>query len=605
MTDVSGLGMVLATLTLIKKNHLSMSRTVRQVLSRLERLEVLYKISNIVNTTLEPQEVLRMLLQEVVRITDATSGSIAMVDHKKGILNIETAINIPTKRWKSLKLELGVGVTGYVAWTGKPLRVDDVDRDPHYVRLKTDIRSEMALPMVLDGKVIGVINVDSTRPSAFTADDEDLCMAVANQSAKVIETARLHAAVKRHAEEMERLFTVGTTLIAPGPLEVLLRRIAEESLQLLKGRVCMLMEVVEGGESLRIWATAGASPEWRQMPPIRISNSLMGQIVKKKAPLRVPDVRAHPKFQYVDLAQQEGVTSLLAVPVIFQDQTLAVLALFTDEPRKFRETDVRLLQLLANQGAIAIENARRTERLAAMEESLRQSERFSLLGTLAAEIAHEIRNPITIINLLMHSIQESPSHTDQTRNDLRIVTDKLDRINQIVEQTLSLAKSTESRVQMTNVNRLIEELLHFLNYKMEKAGVYVELSLDPKLPDVALDPGQIQQVLLNLMVNAVEAMPQTGTLRIRTRLGSDRSLGPCVKISVEDTGVGIPEEQVERIFDPFYTTRDGGTGLGLFISNKLVRRHNGHIKVKSTLGEGSSFTVTLPLSMDEVMEDVS
>jgi len=605
LTDVSGLGMVLATLTLIKKNHLSMSRTVRQVLSRLERLEVLYKISNIVNTTLEPQEVLRMLLQEVVRITDATSGSIAMVDHKKGILNIETAINIPTKRWKSLKLELGVGVTGYVAWTGKPLRVDDVDRDPHYVRLKTDIRSEMALPMVLDGKVIGVINVDSTRPSAFTADDEDLCMAVANQSAKVIETARLHAAVKRHAEEMERLFTVGTTLIAPGPLEVLLRRIAEESLQLLKGRVCMLMEVVEGGESLRIWATAGASPEWRQMPPIRISNSLMGQIVKKKAPLRVPDVRAHPKFQYVDLAQQEGVTSLLAVPVIFQDQTLAVLALFTDEPRKFRETDVRLLQLLANQGAIAIENARRTERLAAMEESLRQSERFSLLGTLAAEIAHEIRNPITIINLLMHSIQESPSHTDQTRNDLRIVTDKLDRINQIVEQTLSLAKSTESRVQMTNVNRLIEELLHFLNYKMEKAGVYVELSLDPKLPDVALDPGQIQQVLLNLMVNAVEAMPQTGTLRIRTRLGSDRSLGPCVKISVEDTGVGIPEEQVERIFDPFYTTRDGGTGLGLFISNKLVRRHNGHIKVKSTLGEGSSFTVTLPLSMDEVMEDVS
>ncbi|MCC7392452.1 GAF domain-containing protein, partial [Candidatus Sumerlaeota bacterium] len=405
---------------------LAMSRTMKQVLARLERLEVLYKISNIINTTLDPEQVLRLLLQEVVRVSNATSGSIAMIDHKRGILNIETAINIPPRIWKRLKLELGVGVTGYVAWSGKPLRVNDVRRDPRYVQVRSDVRSEMALPMILEGKIIGVINVDSTRTSAFSADDEDLGVAIANQSAKVIETARLHQALRQHTAQMERLFTVGNTLIQPGPVQQLLTGIAEEGLRLLQGKICMLMEVKEDGE-LHLWATAGASREWEAAESIPVDSSLLGQVVKRGVPIRIANVQTHQRFMRPELAESEGVTSLLAVPVRYQNSVLAVLALFTEEPRKFRETDVRLLQLLANQGAIAIEKGRRMERLNLMEESVRHAERFSLLGTLAAEIAHEIRNPITIINLMMHSIQENADHTDQTRSDLHIVTEKLDR----------------------------------------------------------------------------------------------------------------------------------------------------------------------------------
>jgi signal transduction histidine kinase len=567
----------------------------RQVLARLERLDVLYKISNIVNTTLEPEKVLLLLLQEVVRITKATSGSIALVDHSKGILNIETAHNIPTRLWRPLKLELGVGITGFVAWSGKPMRVDNVGESKHYVSLKSDIRSEMALPMTQDGQVIGVINVDSTRLAAFTQDDEDLGMAVANQSVKVLETARLHAAVKRQATELETLFTVGKTLIEPGHVQELLSRIAKESLRALDGKICVLMRVSESGELVN-WAISGGSERWREISSVKVESSLLGQVIKKRVPLRVSDVSTQPRFQNVELAAEEGVRSLLAVPVIFGDTPLAVLAIYTERMRKFRESEVRLLQLIANQGAIAIENSRRMERLQILEENVRQAERFSLLGTLAAEIAHEIRNPITIINLLMHSIRESPGQTEQTRNDLSIVTEKLDRINQIVEQTLNLARSSESLREPTQINQLVEELLMFLNYKLSKAQMQVEMQLDPKLPVLAVDPGQIQQVLLNLMVNAIEAMKSGGTLRLRTRLASDRAYGPCIRCIVEDTGVGIPAENLASIFNAFYTTRKGGTGLGLFISQKLVRRHGGSIKVKSEQGKGSSFTVTLPLN---------
>lgn len=575
-----------------------MSRSTRQVLARLERLEVLYKISNIVNTTLESKEILRLLLDEVVRITNATSGSIAMVDHRRGILNIETAINIHPRLWKHCKLELGVGVTGYCAWSGKPLRVDDVTRDPRYIRLKTDIRSEMALPMILDGKVIGVINVDSTRVGAFGSDDEDLCMAVANQSAKVIETARLHEAARRHAAEMESLFTVGKTLIAAGPLEETLCRIVEEGLALLRGRVCVLYEVAEGAAELRLSAISGGTDSWKERPPVPVAGTLLGQVVRKGAPLRVPDVQNNPRFKQADFAKEEGLSSLLAVPVVYKETVCAVLAVYTEEPRRFRETEVRLLQLLANQGALAIENARRTEHLGALEESLRQAERFSLLGTLAAEIAHEIRNPITIINLMMHSIRENASHTPQTREDLAIVTEKLERINGIIEQTLNLARSTESRFQRANPNRLVEELLLFLNRKFEKARIEVQVQLDPKVTEAMIDPGQVQQVLLNLMVNALQAMPERGTLTVRTRAGRDRRIGECVKLTISDNGRGMTPEVQSHIFEPFYTTRDGGTGLGLFISNKLVRRHNGFLKVQSAPETGSTFTVVLPIHQD-------
>lgn len=572
-----------------------MTRSVKQLHSRLERLEVLYKISNIVNTTLDPKEVLRLLLEEVVRITNATSGSIAMVDRRRGRLDIETAIGINPRLWKKLKLEIGVGVTGYVAWSGKPLRVEDVQKDPRYVCLKSDIKSEMALPMIINGAVIGVINVDSTRAGAFTEDDEDLCMAVANQSAKVIETARLHAAIKRQAEEMDSLFKVGRTLIMPGPLEHILSRIVEAGNTLLKGRVCVLLEVTDQG-TFQPWAMAGGSDISRVAPGVKIANTLLGRVARKAVPIRVLDVINEPKFHFKELAEREGLASLAAVPVAYQDKVLAVLALFSAEERRFRDSEIRLLQLLANQGAIAIENARRMERLTILEASVRQTERLSLLGTLAAEMAHEIRNPITIINLLMHSIHSDPAQSEQTRNDVRIVTEKLDRINQIIEQTLNLARSSESEFRPGNINKLIEELLIFLSYKLNMAQIRVETDLDPRLPAIPMDPGQVQQILLNLLVNAMEAVKgRRGVLRIRTRLASDRRLGKCVKCDITDNGTGIAPESLARLFEPFYTTQEKGTGLGLFISNKLVRRHRGTIKVKSVVGEGSTFTVALPL----------
>ncbi len=561
-------------------------KTKKNFQSRLERLEVLFRVSDIVNTTLDPQRVLKMLLREVVRFTGATSGSISMLDSSRGVLNIVTAFNVDRRRWQHLKLSLGVGVTGYVAWSGKPLRVADVRADPHYIQLKANVRSELAVPLIINGRVIGVINVDSSGSAAFREEHEELLMAVASQSAKVIETARLHERVKRHADELEALFTVGRTLIQAGPLEQILDRIVEEGLQLLSGKVCVLLEV--DGDKFRTWAVAGTSagPDFSE---ILIEGSLMEPVVRDRDSMVISGLQSNPAFRQREFAERENLKSAAAVPVAYQSEVRAVLAVYSEEPTRFREVDVKLLQLLANQGALAIENARRLDRVVALEDSVRQTERLTLLGTLAAEIAHEIRNPITIIHLLIHGIREQGNHDERTQSDLATVIEKLDRINLMVERTLSLARTTESRLGPVNINALCDDLLLFLQPHLHKQRIELVKKFRKPMPDAQIDEGQIQQVFLNIMVNALQATGEGGRIKVSTKSAAEN-----VTFVIEDTGKGIPAADVKNLFDPFFTRRNGGTGLGLFICEKLVRGHKGTIKIKSTPGEGSRFTVSLP-----------
>lgn len=572
----------------------------RNTADKLARLEALLKISGLMNQSLEPERVLKTLLREVVRITRATSGSIALLDHERGVLDIVAAINIPPRQWRTLKLQLGVGVTGWVAFTGKPLRVADVLRNSHYVQIKSTIRSELAVPLILDDRILGVINVDSTRRAAFSQMDEDLLMAVANHSVRVIEQARLHAAVSAHAQELESLFELGQRLIAPLPLGELIEEVAERGRRLSRANFCLIFLMEDNRKRLVVRGAAGCSSEWPAHIELDVETSLMGRVVIEKRPLLCANLLEEPLLNYPDLARTEGMMSMLAVPIVYHGEVQGVLSTFYDHPRRMEEREVRLTQLLAGQFAVALENARRYEQLLGMEDSLRRVERFSLLGSLAAEIAHEIRNPVTIIHMLLHPLSETL--TDEThRRDLAIVMDKLDRINRIVEQTLDMARVREMHLEAVSLNDLLNEVLFFLRYKLDQTGIRLHQRLDSGIPALEADRGQLQQVFLNLLVNAIQAMSSGGTLTIRTEQRQDEDLGACAVAMVTDTGPGVCEAEQARLFEPFYTTRAGGTGLGLFISQKLIANHSGRIHVRSAPGKGCTFSVWIPLhrSMDE------
>lgn len=574
--------------------------------AKLARLSVLYKISNILTTTHRGETVLRRILKEAVTATRATSGTLVLIDRNTGILNIEIAHNIDPKWSKELKLRIGQGVTGWVALTGEPLLVGDVRRSPHYIKIKTEIKSELAVPMIIGGETVGVINVDSNKRNAFTEGDMELLVAVAAQSAKVMQAANLYEENRLKAERLATLFKVSSAIVSEPLLDDVLRRIADEVHQLMEVRVCSIMLLDEKEEHLEIKAVSGeVVDEYRNRHAIPVGDNVIGKAVLTGRPLYVADVREERQYRMRKVAKASGLCSLLSIPMTFLGRPIGVLNVYTGVPVEFPEEDVALMTTFAGHAAVAIINARRYERTLKTEELLRESEKFQLLGMLSAEIAHEVKNPLTIINMLVHTMENDASLSDQLRYDIGVMTRKLGHINKIVDQVLDFSRSKQPEPVSVDMNEVIEDVAILIGYKASEMGCQIVRQRGKNLPTVEADAGQIEQAVLNLAMNGLESMrSRKGKLLLSTsrvkRRGAD-----WVRVRVKDEGCGIPEETLSRIFTPFFTMREQGTGLGLFITNRIIRQYEGELKVKSRINEGSTFDIFLPATQATHSKDSS
>lgn len=226
-----------------------------------------------------------------------------------------------------------------------------------------------------------------------------------------------------------------------------------------------------------------------------------------------------------------------------------------------------------------------TKRLA---ERVKRQERLAALGKFVAGVAHEIRNPLTTIS---GYIQMWERYGQPTPAALSTVAQEVTRLNGIVNKLLFFARPAELKFGFYNLNELVERVLQFVS-EGYAAKVKVQTELAPDLPPVRVDPEQIQQVLMNIVYNAYQAMPEGGTLTVRTGLTPDTRFAV---VAVTDTGCGIPPENLSRIFDPFFTTKAKGSGLGLALAHEIVTAHGGYIEVESKVGEGTTLRVYLPL----------
>ena len=562
---------------------------------RYRRLKALYKISDLINSTTNPATLLRRILAEAAREMKADSGSLAFVNTETQTLEIHTSVGMDTRRAGQLRLRVGQGVTGTVAATGKPVRLDDVHGSPMYVEVESHVRSELAVPLRVEGEVIGVLNVNSSTTGAFTEEDERLMMALGNQAAKVIHTARLYERVERQTRRLEGLFAVGQALISPDPLPMVLNRITQAVQEIMDVKLCSIMLLSDMRE-LTLSAVSGGSAQYTQRPALSVKDSLVGDVVTRRQPVQVFDVRRAKRYRARTMAREEHLVSLLSVPVFFTDSLIGILNIYTDQPRRFSDDDIRLLNAFASLCAIAIENAQRYERMLKAEHGIRQADRLATLGILSAEIAHEIRNPVTIISMLLHSLREDRAILPDRERDMDIILDKLDRINRIVSQVLNISRKRPQPLEWVDVNQVIEELLLLVNHAFAEHQVVLQKDLDPTLPAILADRGHFDQIFLNLMMNAQEAMPNGGILHIRSMRMPERGSEPDrIRVIFKDTGTGISSEVMSHLFTPFTSTRKEGVGLGLFVSQKLLKEYGGNITVKSAPDEGTSFRVEVPV----------
>lgn len=290
----------------------------------------------------------------------------------------------------------------------------------------------------------------------------------------------------------------------------------------------------------------------------------------------------------------------ISVPIISQQKLTGFLNL----GQKLRQDiysneELELLSTLANQAAIAIENARLYENLRQSQQTLRRADRLSSLGLLTAGLAHEIRNPLVAIRTFTQLLPERYDDPEFREGFQGLALKEVDRICGLINDLLSFARPSRPNVAEESMNDVVDGIARILETEAKEKGVEVRRAFDTELPKIWIDREQLKQVFMNLILNAIQAMKNGGSIVVSTRLSNSSNeqgrSAQFVEVEVQDTGIGIPEENLEHIFDPFFTSKDEGSGLGLSISHQIIQEHGGYINVRSKVGEGTSFLVNLPI----------
>jgi signal transduction histidine kinase len=279
----------------------------------------------------------------------------------------------------------------------------------------------------------------------------------------------------------------------------------------------------------------------------------------------------------------------LCLPLFHKERLTGLICLGDKLSRAiFNIEDVDLLTTLANQLAIALENAELREQVNKTRTQLLQADKLSLLGRVAAGVLHELKNPLAALKGMTQAIGSNLDDREFLEDFQRVVPRELDRLDVLVEGIAQLGRPPRLVYSQVKLNELIDQNLKLHEQRCRNRRIAVEKSLCP-LPEIEADPQQLIQVLTNLVLNAIEAMPEGGRLSVATSSGSGR-----VVLEVADTGKGIPPEGLKEIFEPFFTTSEKGFGLGLAITGQIIKGHNGEITVESEVGKGTTFRISLP-----------
>ena len=274
----------------------------------------------------------------------------------------------------------------------------------------------------------------------------------------------------------------------------------------MRAKMCSLMLLDPTGQWLDLRASYGAGDAYLNKPRLTTEESLLGIVVRRKKPMQVENVQASSRYQNGEVARREGLVSLLSVPLLFEGQAIGTLSVYTGQAYSFSNEEIRILSALAELSAIAIEKARLYERIVDVEEQLRQNEKLSALGLLAAEVAHEIRNPLTVMKMLYHSLDLKfpagrPARQGRPHHRRK---DRAPEPHRGADPRLRAHHRT--RMLPVNLNELVDELGLLVRHKLKHQLVQLERRLEPSLPPVLGDAPQLEQAFLNLILNAAQAM---------------------------------------------------------------------------------------------------
>ncbi|MDQ8202715.1 GAF domain-containing protein [Pelagicoccus sp. SDUM812003] len=556
-------------------------------------LLALYRISQAASSANTPRDAYIVIIEELQRLYDPHAAAICLINPNTSLLEIDYALGYPPNL-PELAIHPGKGISGRAAFNGEPILCNDVETDPRYVKLIEGVRSKIAAPMIAGGQIIGALNVDRDHVDGFTEDDLDNLVHIANEASRVLQSVWRKRQLVMQSSQLNALIEVGQSIVSKFEIQSLWQTVTEAAHQLTGAGLCTLQLYESKEKKVSLQTVFPENLEFLDMVgDIAVTESLAGSAIRTKRQVEFSNITTPDYRDLHDVPHDSEVTSCLSTPMIYEGKVIGIINVFTRERHRFANSERRLLQAFASLAAVAAQNAELYSRVFNSEERLRKSERLTTLGLLSAEIAHEIRNPLTVIKLLFSSLDLQYPESDPRNKDKQVIREKIDHLEEIVSKVLSFGKAPEGIFTHWDIDDLIADTCLLVRHKMGQLKIDLRHHASSRKARVNGNKGQLQQVLLNLIINATDAMPKGGILTITTKVEQIERRS-VVALYIEDTGSGIPENLVARIFDSFLTGKAEGTGLGLSIVKRILRSHHGDISVTDTSEHGTTMRIELP-----------
>jgi signal transduction histidine kinase len=592
------------------------ARLYEQSEAERNRVELLYNLAQDLASTLDPQEILRSALFRLSTDLGGLSSEAFILVPGSKRLRVRASYRqdgVTVDQLNAqLDLKLGKGFIGRSASERKVAVLEDVQRERDWRAMKKvfpEVRSAICAPVQSGTDLWGVITVFHGQTAGLRQDHAELLEAIAHQLSLALSNAVRYQQAERRLAELNAMQQVAQVVNRRLEMQPLLEEVVRQLGEVL-GYPVVEIYLVDEDELVLGAALGGLMDESSRHP---LSAGVVGRAVRTSQVEYVPDVAQDPDY----VAAWPKTQSEIAVPLRVEEVIIGVLNVESPVRRGLTEDDVRLLTLLADHIAIAVENAALYERLqqhaehlektiqertAALEEALVQAQEADMLKTqFVSDVSHELRTPLS--NILLYLELLSSGKREKFETYLETLSRETDRLIGLIEDLLAISRldtgTVSPELKLVDLNHLARSLVEDRKRLFKERDLQVDMALQEKLPPVMGDESMLVQVVANLLTNAMHYTPSGGWVTLST--GAHNVDGKCWEtLTVADTGLGIPKDEQKRIFERFFRgsasrlTTTPGTGLGLAICKEIMDRHQGKITLESQEGQGSAFTIWLP-----------
>lgn len=554
----------------------------------LSAIDALNRINRFMDASSEISASLEFILNELVSLLAPNTALIGLINEDTQLIEIEIAIGL-SDHLKQLPLRKTI-----MAWTAfyrHPTQVMDFKKENRFTPISKETQSAIAFPMIIENKVIGILNLEFNKAQSFSESVIKIADIMCGEASKAVSRLWLSKQLNHKTLQLQSLITLSEQLVASRDRNTILVNLTQEARTLIRGDASALFLFSKNQKALDLHTWVGSLNLSDKTPVIDPNDSAIGSVLRRPKQIEIQDILFTEDNDFNVIIEQESLHSMLVTPIIFQKQIIGVINVYFKSKHRFSNDEKKVLLALADLGAITLENARLYEKTFKSEETLRKNEKLTTLGLLSAEIAHEIRNPLTVIKLLFQTLDLKFDPQDPRAKDTELISERILHLEKIVERVLGFSQINQNTKSQNCLNQLTEESLQLVRLKLSQSKISVSTEKACSELSIKANKGQIQQVILNLIFNASQAMPRDGGAILITLYKDEKN----AYFRIKDSGHGIPKDMQERIFESFLTNRSEGTGLGLSISKGILASHQGEIRLVDSNNKGSTFEFSLPI----------